>query len=312
MFKLKHPDPDAEASSNRLFLSLKFSLLFIESQNTLMEMKPEPMNSLSPKIQLCDKVVEDELKICGFKRDADVSELFLSQKDLTEVIDLSRFKKLKYLWLQHNKLQGITFLTRNYCLTELYLNNNAIFDLEGLHSLPSLYLLLLHHNELTNIDATVKELKGMPNLKILTLHQNPLCQYNLYRLYIIYHLPEVQFLDRKQVTAEERRTMITIFNHERTHVVQSIAFRGRVDASWNPRAPFKQKPAQRVPPDFAFANNVDKTVFNDPEDAVFVRSMKRSAMAITSLNWDTVPTREEKYLDEKGREPAQMLTVTLR
>lgn len=51
-----------------------------------------------------------------------------------------------------------------------------------------------------------------------------------------------------EVTAEERRTMITIFNHERTHVVQSIAFRGRVDASWNPRAPFKQKPAQRVPP----------------------------------------------------------------
>jgi len=53
-------------------------------------------------------------------------------------------------------------------------------------------------------------------------------------------------------------------------------------------------------------------VFDDPEDAVLVRSMKRSAMAITSLNWDTVPTREEKYLDEKGREPAQMLTVTLR
>ncbi|XP_073755010.1 leucine-rich repeat-containing protein 72 isoform X7 [Callorhinus ursinus] len=183
------------------------------------------------RLIICYQAVEDQLKICGFKRDADVFELFLSQKDLTEVIDLSRFKKLKYLWLQHNKLQGITFLTRNYCLVELYLNNNAIFDIGGLHSLPSLYLLLLHHNELTNIDATVRELKGMPNLKILN---------------------------------------------------------------------------------FAFANNVDKTVFDDPEDAVLVRSMKRSAMAITSLNWDTVPTREEKYLDEKDREPAQMLTITLR
>ncbi|XP_027430023.1 leucine-rich repeat-containing protein 72 isoform X2 [Zalophus californianus] len=263
-------------------------------------------------LEISRRAVEDQLKICGFKRDADVFELFLSQKDLTEVIDLSRFKKLKYLWLQHNKLQGITFLTRNYCLVELYLNNNAIFDIGGLHSLPSLYLLLLHHNELTNIDATVRELKGMPNLKILTLHQNPLCQYNLYRLYIICHLPEVEFLDRKQVTEDERRAMITIFHHERTRIIQSIAFRGRVDASWNPRAPFKQKPAQRVPPDFAFANNVDKTVFDDPEDAVLVRSVKRSAMGITSLNWDTVPTREEKYLDEKDREPAQMLTITLR
>lgn len=53
-------------------------------------------------------------------------------------------------------------------------------------------------------------------------------------------------------------------------------------------------------------------MFDDPEDAVFVRSLKRSAMAITFLNWDTVPTREEKYLQEKGAEPAQMLTVTLR
>ncbi|XP_027430025.1 leucine-rich repeat-containing protein 72 isoform X4 [Zalophus californianus] len=227
------------------------------------------------RLIICYQAVEDQLKICGFKRDADVFELFLSQKDLTEVIDLSRFKKLKYLWLQHNKLQGITFLTRNYCLVELYLNNNAIFDIGA-------------------------------------LHQNPLCQYNLYRLYIICHLPEVEFLDRKQVTEDERRAMITIFHHERTRIIQSIAFRGRVDASWNPRAPFKQKPAQRVPPDFAFANNVDKTVFDDPEDAVLVRSVKRSAMGITSLNWDTVPTREEKYLDEKDREPAQMLTITLR
>ncbi|XP_077712794.1 leucine-rich repeat-containing protein 72 isoform X4 [Canis aureus] len=225
-------------------------------------------------LEVSRRAVEDQLKICGRKRDADVYELFLSQKDLTEVIDLSRFKKLKYLWLQHNKLQGITFLTRNSCLTELYLNNNAIFEIKG-------------------------------------LYQNPLCQYNLYRLYIINHLPGIEFLDQNQVTEKERRSMITIFNHRRTHIVQSIAFQRRVDASWNPRAPFKQKPSQRVPPDFAFANNVDKTVFDDPEDAVFIRSMKRSAMATTSLNWDTVPTQEEKYLDEKGTEP-QMLTVTLR
>lgn len=41
--------------------------------------------------------------------------------------------------------------------------------------------------------------------------------------------------------------MITIFNHKKAHILQSIAFRGKVDASWNPRSPFKQKPAQRVP-----------------------------------------------------------------
>nr|KAF6469881.1 leucine rich repeat containing 72 [Molossus molossus] len=122
-----------------------------------------------PALETSSRAVEDQLKICGHKRDADVFELFLSQKELTDVIDLSRFKKLKYLWLHHNKLHGITFLTRNYCLTELYLNNNAIIDIKGLHSLPSLHILLLHHNELTDISATVKELKGMLNLKTLKL-----------------------------------------------------------------------------------------------------------------------------------------------
>ncbi|KAM7120036.1 leucine-rich repeat-containing protein 72 [Molossus nigricans] len=265
-----------------------------------------------PALETSSRAVEDQLKICGHKRDADVFELFLSQKELTDVIDLSRFKKLKYLWLHHNKLHGITFLTRNYCLTELYLNNNAIIDIKGLHSLPSLHILLLHHNELTDISATVKELKGMLNLKTLSLYQNPFCQYNLYRLYIIYHLPGVELLDRNQVTEKERRSMITIFNHKKAHVVHSIAFGEKVDASWNPRSPFKQKPAHRVPPDFAFANNVDKTVFDDSEDAVFVRSMKRSLVAITFLNWCTVLKREEKGLEGEGTEPAQMLTITLR
>lgn len=66
--------------------------------------------------------------------------------------------------------------------------------------------------------------------------------------------------------------------------------------------------------DFFWHCHFCRTVFDDPEDAVFVRSMKRSVMAITFLNWDTVPTREEKYLEEeiKDTEPAQMLTITIR
>ncbi|XP_038194181.1 leucine-rich repeat-containing protein 72 [Arvicola amphibius] len=258
------------------------------------------------------QAVEDQVKICGHRRDVDVFELFLSKRELTEVVDLSRFKNLKYLWLHHNKLHGIAFLTRNYCLTELYLNNNAIFDIEGLHKLPSLHILLLHHNELTNTEVMVKELKGMQNLKTLTLYQNPLSQYNLYRLTIIYHLPVVELLDWKQVTEKERRYNITIFNHKKAHVIQSIAFGGKVDASWNPKSPIRQKRVSRLPSDFAFGNNVNKTVFDDPEDAVLVRSMKRSLMAITSMNWDTVPTREEEYEETKMMDSAQMMMLSLR
>lgn len=53
-------------------------------------------------------------------------------------------------------------------------------------------------------------------------------------------------------------------------------------------------------------------MFDDPEDAVFVRSMKRSLMAITSMNWDTVPTREEEYEETKKMDSAQMMILSLR
>ncbi|XP_049641933.1 leucine-rich repeat-containing protein 72 [Suncus etruscus] len=297
-----------KCSGSNFSLSLSETLLLLTANVSVFLLSGMWLDRLI----ICYQAVEDQLKIRGHKRDADVFELFLSQKDLSEVIDLSRFKYLKYLWLHHNKLHGIAFLTKNYCLTELYLNNNAIFEIEGLRYLPSLHILLLHHNELTNIDATVKELKRMMNLKTLSLFQNPLCQYNLYRLFVIYHLPRVELLDQQAVTEKERKATIAIFNHRKAHAIQSIAFNTRVDASWNSQPSFKQKTARSVPLDFTFGNNVDKTLFDNPEDAVFVRSLKRTIMTFTSMDWDTVPTSEEKYEAENETKPSQILTVTLR
>nr|XP_034370343.1 leucine-rich repeat-containing protein 72 isoform X3 [Arvicanthis niloticus] len=158
----------------------------------------------------------------------------------------------------------------------------------------------------------MKELKEMQNLKILSLYQNPLSQYNLYRLYIIYHLPGLELLDRKQITEKERRLMITIFNHKKAHVTQSVAFGKRVDASWNPKLPIKQKRVKKLPSDFAFGDSVDKTLFDDPEDAVFVRSTKRSLMSFTSMNWDTVLTQSEKFERKKKNAMPEMLVISLR
>lgn len=55
-----------------------------------------------------------------------------------------------------------------------------------------------------------------------------------------------------------------------------------------------------------------RTLFDNPEDAVFVRSLKRTIMTFTSMDWDTVPTSEEKYQAENETQPSQILTVTLR
>ena len=50
-----------------------------------------------------------------------------------------------------------------------------------------------------------------------------------------------------EITEKERRYMITIFDHKKAHVIQSVAFGKRVDASWNPKLPIKQKRVKKPP-----------------------------------------------------------------
>ncbi|XP_072910228.1 leucine-rich repeat-containing protein 72 isoform X7 [Hemitrygon akajei] len=106
------------------------------------------------------EVLGNQLKLYKIRKHSDVIEIYLAKKRLTEVPDLSRFKQLKYLWLNHNKIKKISSLTMNYCLKELYLQNNLLID-------------------------------------VTDLFNNPLTQDQDYRLYVIYHLPSVQLLDRK-------------------------------------------------------------------------------------------------------------------
>ncbi|XP_064300569.1 leucine-rich repeat-containing protein 72 isoform X6 [Phalacrocorax carbo] len=144
------------------------------------------------------QAVEKQLKICGFKRNVDVSVLYLAGQGLRSIPSLSRFHRLRCLWINNNKIQDLTFLIKNYCLTELYLNNNELTDVSGaLKHLSTLQILLLHNNQLKNLGKTVKELKGMLSLQTLNLFHNPLAQDPDYRLYVIYFIPSVQLLDRK-------------------------------------------------------------------------------------------------------------------
>uniref|UniRef100_A0A8D0H154 Leucine rich repeat containing 72 n=1 Tax=Sphenodon punctatus TaxID=8508 RepID=A0A8D0H154_SPHPU len=184
-------------------------------------------------------------------------------RGLKEVPDLSRFRRLTYLWLNNNKL---TFLINNYCLTELYLNNNELMDIAGaLKQFSSLRILLLHNNQLKNLETTVKELKDMISLRTLNLFNNPLSQDSRYHLYVIYHLPSVQLLDRKGKL-------------DNLHLFYSFC---------------------RVP-------------FESPEDAVFVRAMKRSTMQFSSVDWNKISTCHEKRLENKPEEPQERLTIKFR
>ncbi|XP_077124175.1 leucine-rich repeat-containing protein 72 isoform X2 [Ranitomeya variabilis] len=150
---------------------------------------------------------------------------------------MSRFRLLKYLWLNHNKISKVNFLGSNFRLTELYLNSNELCDITGsLKHLSSLQTLMLHDNHLTDLKGTVKELRGMTDLRVLNLFHNPLGQDPCYRRTVIHHLPPVQLLDREYVTQKEREEAFQLFNPQRTAVIQSLGFGRRTDSVIGSRA----------------------------------------------------------------------------
>ncbi|KFQ28044.1 Leucine-rich repeat-containing protein 72, partial [Merops nubicus] len=261
--------------------------------------------------------VEKQLKICGFKKNVDVLVLYLAGQGLRSIPSLSWFHRLRYLWINNNKIQDLTFLIKNYCLTELYLNNNELTDISGaLKHLRALQILLLHNNQLNKLGKTVKELKGMISLQTLNLFHNPLAQDPDYRLYVINFLPSVQLLDRKPVTQRERESALHLYNHERSWVVQSIAFGKRVNIPLGTTAGssrYTQRARRPVMPSGCeFGNHKKKAPFENPEDAVLLRAMKRSLMEFSCVDWNEVATCQERRLENKAEEPCEKLTIQFR
>ncbi|XP_029864225.1 leucine-rich repeat-containing protein 72 isoform X4 [Aquila chrysaetos chrysaetos] len=200
-------------------------------------------------------------------------------RGLRSVPSLSRFHRLRYLWINNNKIQDLTFLIKNYCLTELYLNNNELTDISD-------------------------------------LFHNPLAQDPDYRLHVIYFLPSVQLLDRKSVTQRERESALHLYNRERSCAVQSIAFGRRVNTPLGATVGSSRcsQPARRLmmPSGCEFGNHTNKVPFENPEDAVLLRAMTRSLMEFSSVDWNKVATCQERRLENKAEEAHEKLTVQFR
>ncbi|XP_032091714.1 leucine-rich repeat-containing protein 72 [Thamnophis elegans] len=235
--------------------------------------------------QIANEILEKQLKICGYKNDKEVIYLYLGENGLKDVPHLSRFRKLRNLWLNNNKIQYITFVKYNCYLTELYLHNNDIRNITGaLKNLHSLQILLLHNNQLKNLNLTVKELQGLRTLHTL------------------------------KITRKERESALHIYNHEKTLVLQSIGFGKRVDIPLLPKAALRLSPTKvlHLPPGFEFGNHLVKIPFANPEDAVFLRAMKRGMIEFSTVDWGKMPTCEEKRLGSSPEKRPEKLTIRFR
>lgn len=125
-----------------------------------------------------------------------VTTLNMTENALRAPGNLGHFKRLHTLILDKNGLPGLAGLPRMDSVTTLWFNNNEVGDLvEFLDEVVATY----------------------PNVTYLSLMRNPaspplvcLSEEDVqatqrYRLYVIFRLPRLQFLDSGPVLAEERK-----------------------------------------------------------------------------------------------------------
>lgn len=114
--------------------------------------------------------------------------------------------------IHRSKLENLERFTQ---LRSLVADNNEIEDLSHLPPLPHLETLWLNNNRIKDIEQVLTVCEThFPMLNYLSLLKNPACpneftgndtdDYQRHRLFVLYRLRNLKFLDSRQVTSRER------------------------------------------------------------------------------------------------------------
>jgi U2 small nuclear ribonucleoprotein A' len=150
--------------------------------------------------QFLNPVNDRELDLRGHKIAA-IENLGVT-RDSFDTIDLS-----------DNEIRRLDNLPQMNRLKNLIINNNRLESIEpNLGSkLPSLESLIMSKNNFRESEPLGDALKHFRKLHSLSLMDNPVTKKEHYRLYIIYHVPSLKFLDFIKVKRQEREQAQKLF-----------------------------------------------------------------------------------------------------
>ncbi|XP_067127534.1 leucine-rich melanocyte differentiation-associated protein-like [Centruroides vittatus] len=128
---------------------------------------------------------------------------------------------VQILDLSYNKISDVSFLASFERLHTVILDRNHINSETRFPQIPSLRILWLNHNRISNLVAFLPNLsKNCPNLENLSLMGNVGApsflngatpnQHFHYRLYVISLLPKLRFLDDKWISVHEKDEAVQI------------------------------------------------------------------------------------------------------
>ncbi|XP_022092208.1 protein tilB homolog [Acanthaster planci] len=149
-----------------------------------------------------------------------LEEISLHQQDIERIEHLDKWcRELKILYLQSNlipKIENVSRLKKMEYLNMALNNVERIESLEGCESLKKLDLTVNFVGELTSLES----LKENYNLRELFLTGNPCTKFEGYREYVVAVLPQLKYLDGKEIEKSERIKAVQALSSIRPKILQ--------------------------------------------------------------------------------------------
>ncbi|KAM5241625.1 leucine-rich repeat-containing protein 9 isoform 3-T5 [Hipposideros larvatus] len=152
-------------------------------------------------------------KIEGLESCVNLEELTLDGNCISKIEGISKLTKLTRLSLNNNLLTDLEkhVFDNMLHLHSLSLEKNKITSLSGLQKAFTLIELYISNNYVA-INQEIYNLKGLCNLVILDMYGNIIvCNQENYRLFVIFHLPELKALDGISIEPPETESAKDLF-----------------------------------------------------------------------------------------------------
>ncbi|XP_065889604.1 dynein axonemal assembly factor 11-like isoform X2 [Dysidea avara] len=149
-----------------------------------------------------------------------LEEISLHQQDIERIEHLDKWcKDLKILYLQSNLIPKIENVSRLKKLEYLNLALNNVTTIENLQGCERLQKLDLTVNFVGDL-LSIESLQSNLHLQEMFLTGNPCTDYDGYREFVIATLPQLQWLDGKEISKSERIIAIQKLPHLREKILE--------------------------------------------------------------------------------------------
>ncbi|XP_078543215.1 leucine-rich repeat and coiled-coil domain-containing protein 1 isoform X3 [Lissotriton helveticus] len=166
--------------------------------------------SISSNLRSLNLHCNQVAKIDGLGRAWNLQHLDLSSNCISRIEGLASLTQLRTLNLSCNMITRVEGLEKLTMLTKVNLSYNRINDLTGFmplhgnaHKVNHVYL---HSNCISNLNHLLQSMVGLHNLLSLTLQKNgkgnPVCQFPGYRQVVLQTIPQLNYLDGKNILGE--------------------------------------------------------------------------------------------------------------